>query len=248
MKNYFVTDLDRTIIHSKNPTFKCVEKMGDREITYMTDKSYLLLQELLQKVEFIPCTMRNLKQTLRVDFIREYNPKYIICTNGAQIYIDNELDKNWDTYMKSLLKPNEVKNIIRKIECLRLNANEIRDIESFYVALKFNTIEDATNSLEGLRGLVGDDYVVSQSRVKVFLINKKIDKANALNYLKEKYNFKYVHTAGDSIYDMKFTGLDYVYSYLPKHAEFSHKKAYISKQDGIHSTEDILQQILDNLK
>lgn len=248
MRNYFVTDLDRTIIHSKNPTFKCVEKMGDREITYMTDKSYSLLQELLPKVEFIPCTMRNLKQTLRVDFIRKYSPKYIICTNGAQIYIDDKLDETWDNYMRSLLKENEVNNIISKIEKLNLNALEIRNIEGFYVALKFNTIEDATNSLERLRGVVGTEYVVLQSRVKVFLINEKIDKANALNYLKEKYNFEHIHTARDSIYDMKFTGLDYVYSYLPKHAEFNHPKAYISEKDGIEATDSILQAILDNLK
>ena len=30
----FITDLDRTIIHSKNPGFTCVETYGNREITF----------------------------------------------------------------------------------------------------------------------------------------------------------------------------------------------------------------------
>lgn len=214
----------------------------------MTEKGYSLLMDLLKKVEFVPCTMRNLSQTLRVDFIKEYNPKYIICTNGAEIYIDGKLDMTWDAYIKSLLKPNEIDLLIKDIEKLQLNTKEIRNVEGFYVALKFNTIEDAKNSLPVMKKLVGDNYIISQSGIKVFLINEKIDKSFALEYLKDKYGFKYIHTAGDSIYDLKFTGLDYVYSYLPKHAEFRHKNAYISEQTGIFATEDILEEILNNLK
>ena len=41
MKNVFITDLDRTIIHSKNPDYICVEKYNDREITFMTEKSLI---------------------------------------------------------------------------------------------------------------------------------------------------------------------------------------------------------------
>ena len=94
-KIFFITDLDRTIIHSKHSGYRCVEKLGDREITYMTDYAYEKLHELLKIEEFmfIPCTMRNINQTLRVDFIRCYNPKIIICTNGAQF-----------TLMESLMK------------------------------------------------------------------------------------------------------------------------------------------------
>ena len=60
MKNVFITDLDRTIIHSKNPDYTCVEKYNDREITFMTEKSLIGLKELLSKEDFvfIPCTMR----------------------------------------------------------------------------------------------------------------------------------------------------------------------------------------------
>ena len=52
-KVFFITDLDRTIIHSKHKGYKCVEKLGDKEITYMTDYAYDKLQELLKREEFI---------------------------------------------------------------------------------------------------------------------------------------------------------------------------------------------------
>lgn len=143
-KIFFITDLDRTIIHSKHKGYKCVEKLGDKEITYMTDYAYDKLQELLKREEFIfiPCTMRNINQTLRVDFIRDYNPKIIICTNGAQIYIDGKLDKAWDKQMKSLCNQDELNENINYLEKLkkeykeRIGVIEIRNIEDSYIDRK----------------------------------------------------------------------------------------------------------------
>lgn len=248
MKNYFITDLDKTIIHSKNPNYKCVEYIGDREITYMTEDSYLLLQELLKEVEFIPCTMRNLRQTLRVGFINEYNPKFIICTNGAEIYIDGKLDIYWNDYMTSLIEPNEIVDLIDKINSIGLNLKENRNIENFYVTLKFYSEEDAINSLGIIKDVVGEKYIVSQSGIKVFIIKEEINKANALDYLKNKYGFENIHTAGDSVYDEKFTGLNYVHNYIPSHATFKHDNSYVSTQTGISATEDILKAIIKNIR
>ena len=38
-KLYFVTDLDRTIIHSKHPDYYCVESIGQKEVTRIALKS-----------------------------------------------------------------------------------------------------------------------------------------------------------------------------------------------------------------
>ena len=131
-KIFFITDLDRTIIHSKHIGYKCVEKLGDREITYMTDYAYEKLHELLKREEFmfIPCTMRNINQTLRVDFIRSYNPKIIICTNGAQIYIDGKLDEIWDKQMKALCDKNELNRNIKYLEKLKEEYKSYRNYRS----------------------------------------------------------------------------------------------------------------------
>ena len=247
MKSYFVTDLDKTIIFSKEPSQYCVEQYEGRNITFMTDKSFSLLQEVIKKAEFVPCTMRNLKQTIRINFIRELNPKFMICTNGAQIYIDGVLDEEWDNKIREFVSKEEITNLIEEIENLNTDATEIRNVEEFYVALKYKTEKIAKEMTTKLQKIYGEKYLVSSLGIKVFLINRNIDKSFALDYLKDKYGFEDIHTAGDSDYDMEFTSLPYVKAYLPLHSTFTHKNAYISNKKGIESTEDILEELLKNI-
>lgn len=237
---YFITDLDRTIIHAKNKGFKCVEHIGDREITYMTDESYDGFLELLSNnyFKFVPCTMRNIKQTLRVDFIKEYNPKYMICTNGAQIYIDGVLDNDWDLKMKSIIDTNEVIENIKYIESLNLDVAEVRNIEGFYITIKCENNDDAKFSYDVLKDKFKDNIKVIHIGVKIFIIDELINKINAVDYLVDKLKIEKLFTAGDSVVDEEFTKRGK--AMLPKHSSFKHKNAYVSEKEGIHSTEDLV--------
>lgn len=236
----FITDLDRTIVHSKNKGFKCVEHIGDREITYMTEKSYNKLQNMLKEkaIEFIPCTMRNIEQTLRITFIKEYNPKIIICTNGAQIYRDGILDYEWDLKMKSLVKKEDVENGIELIKSLNIKNIEIRNIEDFYITVKCETIIDAKEGADTIIKYFKSPYKVMQIGVKIFIIHNNIDKIHAVDYVIEKLNINNIFTSGDSEVDMEFTRRGRCI--LPSHSIFKHEDAIITKKDGIYSTEDIL--------
>lgn len=174
----FVTDLDRTIVHAKNKGFRCVEYIGHKEITYMTDESYSKLKELLKKEEFnfIPCTMRNIEQTLRIDFIKEYKPEIIICSNGAQIYINGELDLEWDKRMKNLIIPEAIDKQINFIESLNIDCIEIRNIEDFYITIKCKDINEAKIVYEVLKDKFEANIEIIQIRVKIFIIDKRINK------------------------------------------------------------------------
>lgn len=239
-KIYFITDLDRTIIHAKNKGFKCVEFIDDREITYMTEDSYLKLNKMLENenFKFIPCTMRNINQTLRVDFIKKYNPEIIICTNGAQIFIDGKLDECWNSKMRSLISYEEVEKNIKLIKGFCLEYDEIRNIEGFYITIKCKTKEEAKSNFEFLKNKFRMDLKVIHIGVKIFIIDSYIDKIFATKYIIENYNMKNIITAGDSIVDYNFTTIGK--SILPKHASFKHKHSYITEKEGITSTEDIL--------
>ena len=143
---YFISDLDKTLIFAKKEKYnmddnllKSAEKYENRDVTFMTYKSNELLKKVLNMYHFIPCTMRNITQTLRVDFVREYNPKYIICTNGAEIYIDGKLDEFWDNEMKKLVTKEEIINLQEKVNNLNLDLVENRNVNDFYLALKFKT-------------------------------------------------------------------------------------------------------------
>ena len=223
-KLYLITDLDRTIIHSRNKGFKCVESIGDRAITYMTEYSYNKLQQLLKldKFIFIPCTMRSIEQTLRVGFIREYNPKIMICSNGAQIYINGKLDLEWDNYMRNFVTMREIEN----------------NIEDFYINVKFKNDEEAIEKYKIIYDKFDKNFMVGQVAAKVFIINKNINKIKAVDYIIKKCNINKLITSGDSDVDKEFTTRGQ--AILPKHSTFTHKNAIVTKQKGIYATDELL--------
>ena len=248
-KIFFITDLDRTIIHSKHRGYKCAEKLEDREITYMTDYAYEKLQALLKREEFIfiPCTMRNINQTLRVDFIRSYNPKIIICTNGAQIYIDGNLDKVWDKQMKYLCDENELNKNIKYLEKLkeeykeRIGVIEIRNIEDFYITVKCIDSYEAEKLYNIINNKFGKNINVLRIEAKIFIIHNRINKVYAVDYIIKRFNIKKLITSGDTEVDREFTSRGI--TILPKHSSFKHEKAIITEKSKIHATEEILDYI-----
>lgn len=240
MKNVFITDLDRTIIHSKNPGYTCVEKYNDREITFMTEKSLIGLKELLSKEDFvfIPCTMRKFHQTMRIDFIGEYKPKYMICENGAQLFIDGELDKEWEAHMRTIVEAKEIRDGIKKIENLKLNVKDILNIDDFYIAISFHNEEDAKESFTSIKDLFEYPYETIIVGRKMFVIHDKIDKIYAVEYLVNKVGIERFITSGDSEADKKFTSLGI--SILPKHSSFRHSHSCVTEESGIESTDEII--------
>lgn len=245
---YFISDLDKTLIFSGYPNEKCIEKYNERNITFMTQKGFSLLQEVLNNVIFIPCTMRNLHQTNRIDFIHNYNPKYIICTNGCEIYIDGKLDKNWENLVREKISIKEILNLQKQVDNLNLNIIENRSVNDFFLALKFTTA-NLDKEIEILRKVIPSTYNIQQDKYKIFLLNKTIDKSNAIDYLKNNYLLDdKIIVAGDSKADENMTKLSYVKAYIPKHATFDNEKAIKTKQEGILATEEILTNILKECK
>ena len=246
---YFITDLDKTIIHSKNKGYKCVEVMGDREITYMTDLAYEKLQKLLKikSFKFIPCTMRNIRQTLRVDFIKEYNPEIIICTNGAQIYINGKLDEVWNKKMKEIVNYDELLQNIDYLEKVKeknketIEVLEVRNIEDFYITVKCANEYEATKLYEIIKDSFDRSLKVIQIEAKIFIIHESINKLPALEYIVDKYKIENLITSGDSVVDKEFTTKGT--SILPRHSSFQHENSIITHKSFINSTEDILDEI-----
>lgn len=243
MKNVLITDLDRTIIHSKNPSFTCVEKYNGREITFMTDKAIEILDDLLSRKDFVfvPCTMRKFHQTMRVDFISEYKPKYMICENGAQIYVDGELDEEWEAHMRTIVNPSKVENGIEKIKSLNFNFRDLLNIDGFYIAISFHNENDANDAYESIASMFENPFNTIQVGRKIFVIHNMIDKVYAVEYLVKKYNIGRFITSGDSEADERFTTLGD--AILPRHASFRHWDAAVTGKTGIYSTEDILNYV-----
>ena len=245
MKKVFITDLDRTMVHSENPDFICVEKEGERKITYMTKESINHLNELLSRKDFVfvPCSMRNYAQTMRINFISNNMPRYMICENGAKIYVDGNLDEKWSLYMRSIINSDYVIEGINKIKALKYNFRDIKNIDDFYIAVSFYDEKESDASYSEISSIFSHPYNVFKVGRKIFIIHNKIDKYYAVKYLVENYDIKCFITSGDTEVDKKFTRLGKCV--LPKHASFTHDNAYITSKPGIHSTDEILD-FVDN--
>ena len=247
-KLYFITDLDRTMIHSKHPRYYCVESIGEKEITYMTLTSYEKLQEILrhQHLVFVPCTMRSLVQTMRIDFMKAYQPSFLICTNGAQIYIDGQLDVQWEQHMRALIDEAVVRQEFKKIQTLNVGYERLDLTEGFYISMKFSDDESAKAGWEVLMEQLETEREILLVGRKVFVMDARINKAHAVSYLIQRFAWKEVVTSGDSEVDAEFTKIGR--AILPQHACFKHEHATVTTASGIQATEEILDYLLAELE
>ncbi|MGL4973621.1 MAG: HAD family hydrolase [Culicoidibacterales bacterium] len=241
----FITDLDHTLIHSQYPEHLCVERHPDRRpITYMTQQSYRLLLRVLMTptIEVIPCTMRNWSQLQRIDWVQEYPPRLAICSNGAQIFVDGQLDEQWEGMMRERTPKQQVLDDYQKIVALDLKEVEIQKIEQFYLVVKCANVAYAKESIDVIKHVFAMRRQVFRSGRKIFVITPEIDKKYAVDYLRTHYDLPNIITSGDSIADRKFTMCGQ--AILPRHATFLHPQARLTIRRGIAATEEILKYVL----
>lgn len=246
-KLIFVTDLDHTLIHSQYPEHYCVEYLANQQpITYMTKKSYHLLQKVLsnQQILLVPCTMRSYQQIERISWFKIEKFPIIICLNGAQVYRYGKLDLEWETYIRSHVSRKEVskdyQNLIRKLKTKEAYTCDI--IADFYIVIKTEQRQVAEKIYPQLFKIFGKQRQVILQGRKIVISSQKIDKRYALEYLQLEQQTTCLITSGDSVPDQKFTQIGT--AILPKHASFRHEGALITTNNGIEATEEILYYVL----
>lgn len=243
----FVSDLDNTLIYSDPQGGVCVEWKDSREMSYMTAKACELVQSLLKQkdFQFIPCTARSRELAMRIGFIQEYSPKFMICDQGGSVYVNGIRDENWDSLVAGLVPSRKLEHLAEKTEkMLRENGISYRGISkslNLYFVISFHQKEDAETvyplfkpyfEAEGFRPVL-------QGR-KLYVMPPKLDKSTALEYLGTAYGVREFVTAGDSIFDKKFTALG-SQILLPGHATFRHPDAFLMEKKGIHGGEELLE-------
>lgn len=262
MKPIFFSDLDKTLLMSGFPNEKCVEyktilcdidnngiitNETKEKVTYMTEEGFNLMQKLLKKVLFIPTTMRNLQQTKRIDWINEYNPKYIICSNGCEIYVNGEKDEEWEAFVRDEVSSWQVKQsndrgrFIEDFEII-----ECRNVNCYYFVWKLNApITEKEKKV--LKLFCPYDFHLQIDGRKAFFLPNKFNKAIAIEFLLKKYQLKGdIFVAGDSEADREMLELPYVHSFVPKHSKLvlNKKDVFVSKNEFLKASENIIEEIL----
>lgn len=193
-------DLDGTLINSaarEGKTDFVIERKDQREISCVTRKQMLLLPAL---TNLVPVTTRSVEQYKRIK-IDGFNPKYALCSNGGNLIVNGEIDKEW--YGRSKLfyekASKEADRLYAILKSDKHRSFEIRTVDGLFL---FTKSESPAETLEKL----GEPELCGcyASGEKIYVFPKELTKGNAVERFTEKFGIdkNEIVCAGDSIIDV----------------------------------------------
>lgn len=201
----FNTDLDNTMIfsykHDIGKEKRNVEIYEGREISFITEKTFHLIQRVKEKVLFVPTTTRTVEQYERID-LGIGTPKYALTCNGGVLLIDGTEDERWYQESKDLVLDavEEMKMAITMLEQDLRRTLDVRFIKELFV---FTKCEEPENVVKELRQKLDTALVdVFNTGVKVYVIPKNLSKGKALKRFRKYVKADCVIAAGDSEFDI----------------------------------------------
>lgn len=201
----FNTDLDNTMIYSYKQDIgnlkRCVEIYQDREISFITEKTFDLLKIVKEKLLIVPTTTRTVEQYRRIDFGLG-TPRYALACNGGVLLVDGEEDEDW--YNESYTLVENCQEELAKAEALLTNDElrtfEVRNIKKLFIFTK-SSLPEIT--VEKLKAQLDTSLLdVFYNGVKVYAMPKKLSKGVAIDRFRKKLNATKVIAAGDSEFDI----------------------------------------------
>ena len=179
----FHTDLDNTLIysykHDIGPRKRNVELYQGREISYITEETYHLLQLVKNEMLIVPTTTRTLEQYQRIDLGIGPFPYALVC-NGGVLLINGVPDEAW--YQDSLhLVSDSREEMNLAMELLEREPRrkfELRYIEKLFIFTKCNDPETVVNDL---KTSLDTKYVdVFSNGEKVYVVPQTLNKGMAM--------------------------------------------------------------------
>lgn len=201
----FHSDLDNTLIYSYKHDIgsdkKCVEVYQNREVSYMTKKSYDLLKTVKDKVVLVPTTTRTREQYERID-LGIGVPRLALVCNGGVLLTDGCEDRDWYEESVNLVLDcrNELEKSEQYLETDHYRNFEVRNIRGLFV---FTKSEAPEQTMAGLKAILNLSLVdVFRNGVKIYVVPKKMSKGMAVQRLRKRIEAELVIAAGDSGFDI----------------------------------------------
>lgn len=201
----FHADLDHTLIYSYRHEIGeekiCAEHYEGREISFMTRRSFSLLQKVREKVLFVPTTTRTEEQYRRIDLGAEV-PDYALVCNGGVLLRAGEEVPSW--YEESLRRISDSREALQCAEaCMQRDPDrnfEVRNIRGLFLFTKSGSPQETSRRLE---------ECLDQKLVKIFTNGSKVyalpeglDKGTAVRRFRDYIRADAVLAAGDSMFDI----------------------------------------------
>lgn len=197
--------MDNTLIYSYKHDIgaekHCAEIYQEREISFMTDKTGRLLEELAGKVLIVPTTTRTREQYERIDLGIGELPYALVCNGGVLIHNGVE-DEDWYATSREMVVEcgTELELGIKLLEEDEDRCFEVRFIRELFLFSKSNQPELTIKRLA--ERLDTTKVKVFNNGTKVYVVPAKLNKGTALQRFKEWIHADMSVAAGDSEFDI----------------------------------------------
>lgn len=263
----FASDLDQTILYGKRfltestQPFRVVEVLEGAPISHMSIRAIHLLQEVHEKLLFVPVTTRTIEQYQRITiFQEEIKPRYAITSNGGNVILDGRVDEQWSRQVQS--------RIVNECGAFAEILARFAEISNPAWVLKEKTAEDlffySIIDREQMPVEVLDDFErwvnqqnwsMSIQGRKLYLVPQAVNKRDAVLYVSELEHDEQIIAAGDSLLDMPLLDCANL-ALVPPHGELQQlknnggdvSKFRFTQAEGISASEEILQTVLSSYR
>ncbi|MFJ7826003.1 HAD family hydrolase [Psychrobacillus sp. NPDC096623] len=263
----FASDLDRTLIYSKNSRgqevneedFAAVEWIDEKPTAFMTIKGLQLFQQIASSTTFLPVTTRTAEQYNRITGLYHNieKPKYAIVSNGAVILEDGKPLAEWSDNVIAQMQQNRtsIAHVLPQLDAYTQNkfVLKVMQAESWFVYLIIDEQAFSVEDFENLSQIFYQQgFTLSHQGRKVYIMPTCINKASALQFVAERIAANKVIAAGDSMLDFDMV-LNADEGFIPSHGEATHKSEHlpphvsITKQSGVLAGEEILIKVSNYL-
>ncbi len=247
----FNSDLDNTVIFSYKKDIgsnkRNVEIYQEREISFVTTRTYELLKEIQKRVLFVPTTTRTTEQYNRIDLGIE-KVKYALTCNGGVLLIDGIEDKAW--YEKSLELVSDSLSELKKAQAfLEKEARrtfEVRFIKELFV---FTKCDEPENVVKALMKILDHSKVsVMNNGTKVYVVPLNLSKGIALQRFKQYIGADKTIAAGDSAFDVSMLReADLALAPKALMKDYTFEAHVVGMDETCLFSESMLSHILDRL-
>lgn len=217
-----------------------VERYQEKELSYMQESSYHLLQQMDEK-EFIPLTSRTIEQYQRISFFKDgRKPRYALLNNGGILLVNGKVDEKWKTATFHMVKKEimTMKRITDELE----KFGTVKWQDELVIFLKLFREQD----YPAIEQLAEENHLmVFRHFSKVYLCSKKLNKGYAVKRFMTTYlsgrsgkqNDDVIIVAGDAKVDLSMMMMAdvCVFSKSLQEEYAALKKQYYLTQYGNHS-------------
>lgn len=200
----FASDLDNTLIYSYKKNIEdaiCVEYLNGCAQSFCTKRTINLLQDICDKLLFVPITARSLEQYKRITWPERCKPYYAVTTNGAILLENNQVDVEWLNQSKTLVDSWKKEMwLMEKLLSGKTGLKRVSIVDEMYLY----AVGEDENIAQYYANLFHEktELQIEVSGRKIYLLPLDLNKGNAVERLRQKFGDQIIISAGDSQMDI----------------------------------------------